>query len=178
MSAPLWLILFDMEGILVNSQGSIVAAMTICFEWVSLPVPDRVAIQSIIGLSLPQLMVRLAPEEFDTVRNRLVEGYKQACHARRLAQGAASSLLYPEARGVIESLNGQVDILLGVAAGKPQCCLDALLEAHGLDRYFITRQVADHHPSKTHPSMIEAALAETGVVPQQAVSGDGWRYQL
>ncbi len=163
MSAPLRLVLFDVDGTLVDSQGSIVAAMTASFNALSLPVPDRQAILSIVGLSLPIAISELANEHATEVQQRLVDGYKQAYQAHRVAQGAASSPLYPGAREVIEALHAIPEVLLGVATGKSQRGLDALIEAHGLERYFVTRQVADHHPSKPHPSMIETACAETGV---------------
>ncbi len=163
MSAPLRLVLFDVDGTLVDSQGSIVAAMTASFNALSLPVPDRQAILSIVGLSLPIAISELANEHATEVQQRLVDSYKQAYHAHRVAQGAASSPLYPGAREVIEALHAIPEVLLGVATGKSQRGLDALIEAHGLERYFVTRQVADHHPSKPHPSMIETACAETGV---------------
>ena len=169
MSAPLRLVLFDVDGTLVDSQGNIVSAMNACFEALSLPAPDRDATLSIVGLSLPQAMARLAPEHSAQVQAGLVEGYKQAYHAQRLAQGVTGSPLYPGARAVIEALHATPEILLGVATGKSQRGLDALLEGHGLQHYFVTRQVADHHPSKPHPSMIETALAETGVAPADAV---------
>ena len=173
MSAPLRLVLFDVDGTLVDSQGAIVSAMTSCFRALVLPVPDRAAILSIVGLSLPQAMARLAPEQSESVQARLVDGYKQAYHAQRLERGAASSPLYAGAREMIQFLHDQDNVLLGIATGKSQRGLDALLEAHGLERYFVTRQVADHHPSKPHPSMIETALAETGVSPcRAAMIGD------
>lgn len=163
MSAPLRLVLFDVDGTLVDSQGGIVAAMTASFDAQSLPVPARKAILSIVGLSLPNAMVQLAPEQGETVQHKLVEGYKQAYHAHRLEQGAASSPLYPGAREVIQALHSIPEMLLGVATGKSQRGLDALIEAHNLERFFVTRQVADHHPSKPHPSMIDTARSETGV---------------
>ncbi|WP_170362250.1 HAD-IA family hydrolase [Ruegeria arenilitoris] len=163
MSAPLRLVLFDVDGTLVDSQGSIVAAMSASFRALSLPVPDRNAILSIVGLSLPNAMAQLALEHSDSDQQRLVEGYKQAYHAHRLEKGAASSPLYPGARDAIEALHAVPEVLLGVATGKSQRGLDALIEAHGLERYFVTRQVADHHPSKPHPSMIDTARSETGV---------------
>ena len=169
MNAPLRLVLFDVDGTLVDSQGAIVSAMTGGFQALSLPVPDRAAILSIVGLSLPQAMARLAPDQKQSVQADLVDGYKHAYHAQRLEQGAASSPLYPGARNMIEALHAKPDVLLGVATGKSQRGLDALLEAHGLEQYFITRQVADHHPSKPHPSMIETALSETGVEAAHAV---------
>ncbi len=176
MNAPLRLVLFDVDGTLVDSQGSIVSAMTACFE--SLPAPAQSATLSIVGLSLPQALARLAPEQSADVQARLVEGYKEAYHAHRLQQGAASSPLYPGARDVIEALHSKPEVLLGVATGKSQRGLDALLEAHGLRPYFVTRQVADHHPSKPHPSMIESALAETGVATADAVMIGGTSFDM
>lgn len=60
-------------------------------------------------------------------------------------------------------------LLLGIATGKSQRGLDKLLAGHELDDFFITRQVADHHPSKPHPSMVLTALSETGVDPDAVV---------
>lgn len=165
MNVPLRLVLFDVDGTLVDSQGSIVSAMTASFEALNLPVPDRAATLSIVGLSLPQAMARLAPELSGEVQAQLVEGYKHAYHAHRLEQGVASAPLYPGARDVIETLHAMPEILLGVATGKSKRGLDALLEGHDLTRFFVTQQVADHHPSKPHPSMIETALRETGIAP-------------
>jgi phosphoglycolate phosphatase len=170
MSASLRLVIFDVDGTLVDSQGAIVAAMAAAFEAVGLPVPDRKAILSIVGLSLDHAMFRLVPEQPESRRARLVHGYKDAYHANRVATGAATgSPLYPGASETIARLNAKADILLGVATGKSQRGLDALLEAHDLTRVFVTRQVADHHPSKPHPSMILAAMAEAGVGPAQSV---------
>jgi phosphoglycolate phosphatase len=56
--------------------------------------------------------------------------------------------------------------------------LDKLLDGHDLRPYFVTRQVADHHPSKPHPSMIRAALAETGVAPENAVMVGDTSYDM
>ncbi|WP_108861235.1 HAD-IA family hydrolase [Ruegeria sp. Alg231-54] len=178
MSAPLRLVLFDVDGTLVDSQGSIVAAMTASFRALSLTVPDRTAILSIVGLSLPNAMAQLAPEQSETVQYNLVEGYKQAYHANRLEQGAASSPLYPGARNVIETLHDIPEVLLGVATGKSQRGLDALIEAHDLERYFVTRQVADHHPSKPHPSMIDTARSETGVSAADTVMIGDTRFDM
>lgn len=165
---PLRLILFDVDGTLVDSQASIVAAMTATFELACLPVPGRARILSIVGLSLDQAMRRLAPDA--PSQDALVEGYKQAYHDQRLREGSnMGSPLYPGARAALERLNGAPNTLLGVATGKSQRGLAALLEAHGLEQMFVTRQVADHHPSKPHSSMIETAMAETGVAPGATV---------
>ncbi|MDK3018700.1 HAD-IA family hydrolase [Pseudodonghicola flavimaris] len=163
------LAIFDVDGTLVDSQAAIVAAMEGAFGGAGLPVPSRAAILSIVGLSLDHAMLRLVPEAEATTRAGLVDGYKATYHANRLAQGAAHSPLFPGAREMLEALNAQPDTLLAVATGKSRRGLDALIEAHGLEQLFISRQVADDHPSKPHPSMIEAALADAGVGPAEAV---------
>ncbi len=173
MTEPLRLVVFDVDGTLVDSQASIVDAMTASFSACGVPVPERSAILSIVGLSLSVAIARLAPDQPAAMQHKLVENYKQAYHAQRLEQGAAGSPLFPGAIDVIKNLHAVPEILLGVATGKSQRGLDALFELHGLDTYFVTRQVADHHPSKPHPSMISAALGETGVEAQHcAMIGD------
>lgn len=170
MSAPLRLVIFDVDGTLVDSQADILAAMTRAFQAEGLTPPTRCDTLSIVGLSLPVAMQRLAPEASESARDRLVQGYKDAYVALRAETGAAqSSPLYPGARAALEALHATPEILLGVATGKSKRGLDKLTEAHGLDPFFVTRQVSDFHPSKPHPSMVFQAMADAGVTPQNTV---------
>lgn len=163
------LVIFDVDGTLVDSQAEIVAAMTAAFAGEGLDCPDRAAVLSIVGLSLDRAMAVLVPDVAPHRQAALVAGYKAAFNAARVADGAGMSPLYPGARAVLDLLLAQPDTVMGVATGKSQRGLDALFDAHDLARYFLTRQVADHHPSKPHPSMIRAAMAETGVTATQTV---------
>ena len=47
-----------------------------------------------------------------------------------------------------------------------------------MEGMFVTRQVADFHPSKPHPSMIHAALTETGVDARDAVMVGDTRFDM
>ncbi|WP_299734773.1 HAD-IA family hydrolase [uncultured Roseobacter sp.] len=167
MSAPLRLVIFDVDGTLVDSQADILAAMAQAFAAVGQPAPSRSAILGIVGLSLDVAMARLAP---DADHGRMVQGYKDAYMALRAKTGAAqSSPLYPGAREALTRLRAQPEVLLGVATGKSKRGLDKLIEAHGLEGVFVTQQVADFHPSKPHPSMIHQAMMDTGVAADQTV---------
>lgn len=170
MSADLRLILFDVDGTLVDSQAHIVAAMTRAFEGIGMPAPDRAQTLSIVGLSLPNAVAQLAPDGAPQDHAALIAGYKDAYVQIRSEQGSAqSSPFYPHARMVLDQLAAVDHYLLGIATGKSRRGLDALIAGHGLERMFLTQQVADFHPSKPHPAMIEAALSEVAVAPSQAV---------
>jgi len=170
MSRPLRLIIFDVDGTLVDSQGDILAAMRYAFDRAALIAPSRDEILGIVGLSLDVAMVRLAPDAEPDTQSGMVEWYKEAYMELRAKTGTAeSSPLYPHAREVLETLARVPENILGVATGKSRRGLDKLLGGHGLGHMFVTQQVADHHPSKPHPSMLLQALSETGIPAADAV---------
>lgn len=169
MTRPLRLILFDVDGTLVDSQADIVASMQAAFDAVGHPFPARETVLGIVGLSLDVAMTRLAPGLAVRDHDQMVAAYKDSYVRLRAEKGAASSPLFPGARAVLDALGVQEDYLLGVATGKSRRGLDALFDSHDLRGVFVTEQVADHHPSKPHPSMVMAAMAETGVDPQNTV---------
>lgn len=158
------LIVFDVDGTLVDSQHLIDAAMAHAFKGAGLAPLPRAQVLSIVGLSLPQAVARLAPDTDAATQARIVEGYKESFMGARKADPAP---LYPGARDLLDRLRPRHDALLGIATGKSRRGLDAMLAHHDLAGHFITAQVADDHPSKPHPSMLHRALAETGA--RQAV---------
>ena len=160
--SDLKLILFDVDGTLVDSQAHILASMKGAFDFVDLPVPDRAAVLGIVGLSLPEAMARLVPDASGAMQEQLVEQYKSSYMALRVSGEQSLSPLYPGAMAALENIENTPENLLGIATGKSRRGLDHLLAAHGLSRRFLTQQVADDHPSKPHPSMVHQAMRETG----------------
>lgn len=164
------LVVFDVDGTLVDSQGDIVGSMTAAFADQGLAEPARASVLSIVGLSLDVAMGQLAPHATPAEIDGLVAAYKAAYMARRAAKGSReSSPMYPVARAALDALNAQDETLLGIATGKSRRGLDSLLDGHNLRGMFVTEQVADHHPSKPHSAMLQSALAETGVPASRAV---------
>lgn len=154
------LFIFDVDGTLIDSQYHIYAAMKQGFQAVGLPVPALSQVLQIVGLSLPVAMAQLAPGVSPDQQARLVQEYKRAFNIARLREAAP---LYPGALDCLNALSERDDWLLAVATGKSRRGLTAMIEAHGLQGRFVSLQTADDHPSKPHPSMIQAALAETGI---------------
>ena len=170
MSGPLRLILFDVDGTLVDSQNAIVRAMALSFEALGLMAPKRTDIVVIKCLSLEIAVVRLVPGLTAPLYEDLVAGYKSAYAGLRAKNVAAqSSPLFANARTVLHSVWGRPQVFLGVATGKSRRGLDYVLNAQKLLDYFVTVQCVDDHPSKPHPAMAWAALAETGVAARNAV---------
>lgn len=170
MSMAHRLVVFDVDGTLVDSQADIAAAMGHAFARAGHPAPSRAQVLGIVGLSLEIAIARLAPGLAPQTHQAMTGWYKEAYLDLRAQAGAAVfSPLYPHAGAVLAALRGRSDTLLGVATGKSRRGLDKLLQAHGLERFFATEQVSDDHPSKPHPAMLRAALTETGVEPDDAV---------
>lgn len=162
------LVIFDVDGTLVDSQTEILAAMTHAFAAEGLPMPERNAVLSIVGLSLDKAFSRLCPDQSPEGRARLVAAYKDAFASLR-TDNKEMGPLYPGAFEALAAFRAQDHTFLAVATGKSRRGLDKVLERHDLTGVFHSEQVADHHPSKPHPSMILTAMAETGVMPDAAV---------
>lgn len=164
------LVVFDVDGTLVDSQRIILASMTHAFAAIGAAAPPDAEVLAIVGLSLPEAMAVLAPALPAAARAALVEGYRDSFVAARAAGGAeAAAPLYPGALAALKRLAEREGVSLGVATGKARRGLDHLLAAHGLRGFFDTEQTADGHPSKPHPSMLQAALGETGCRAERAV---------
>lgn len=160
------LVVFDVDGTLCDSQNHILASMARAFAAEGLAGPDRRAVLGIVGLSLPEAMAQLAPDQPEELRVRLVAGYKAGFMVERARELAP---LYDGVAALIAGLAARADTLLGIATGKSHRGLDHLLDGYALTGSFVTRQVADDHPSKPHPSMLLAAMAETGIGPERTV---------
>ncbi|MCC6007086.1 MAG: HAD-IA family hydrolase [Rhodobacteraceae bacterium] len=170
MASAMSLVVFDVDGTLVDSLAMIEAAMAVAFATEGLSGPGAGEVARIVGLSLPVAVARLAPLASPALQARLVEGYRGAFLAAREAGGGEGAApLYPGALDTLRRMHARPETLLGVATGKARRGLEHMFDVHDLRRYFVTAQTADAHPSKPHPSMLLRALEETGVDAGSAV---------
>lgn len=169
------LIVFDIDGTLIDSQHLILAAMAQAFADCAIPLPPRDVVLGVVGLSLPQAMAMLAPDHPDATV-ALADAYRSSFYNRRKAGDSAP--LYDGAFSALERLAAAPGTLLGVATGKARRGLDHVLAQHALNRFFVTLQTADDHPSKPHPAMLTTALAETGCSANRAVMIGDTEYDI
>ncbi|MFT3971997.1 MAG: HAD-IA family hydrolase [Amaricoccus sp.] len=173
------LIVFDVDGTLVDSQHLILEAMQVAFDFLGETLPPRETALSVVGLSLPEAMAALLPHRPPEETLKVAESYRRHFSTQRATRGTeASAPLYPGAVAALERLAADPATRLGVATGKARRGLDHLLDAHGLRRHFVTLQCADDHPSKPHPSMLLTALAESGVPAERAAMVGDTEYDI
>ncbi len=172
------LVIFDVDGTLIDGQVQIVSAMHSAFSNLGLPVPERDTILKTVGLSLPDAFAMLATEHSIAIKTKLVEGYKQAFIDLRSRNGEGASPMFPGALDVVRTLSAMDSVFLGIATGKSARGLNHMLDEHGLRPHFDTLHPSDFYPSKPHPMMLEAALEDLGLKPEQAVMVGDTTYDM
>jgi phosphoglycolate phosphatase len=165
------LAIFDCDGTLVDSGGAIHGALQQAFEAHGLDCPPREVTKKVIGLSLMEAMAALVPLGDHAA---LTQTYKDAFFSMRGA-GRVDEPLFDGIATLLDALESS-EWLLGIATGKSDRGLRHCLEKHGLAERFVTLQTADRNPSKPHPAMALAAMAEAGADPSRTIFiGDtGW----
>ncbi|MGI9524848.1 MAG: HAD-IA family hydrolase [Hyphomicrobiaceae bacterium] len=162
------LILFDCDGTLVDSQHLIVEAMSRAFLGAGLAPLARQQVLAIVGLSLPLAIERLMPDYSSEKVKEVVHGYRDA-FAELRRDPDHHEPLYDGMMDLILALSASDSQLLGVATGKSVRGVQGLFDRFNLHAHFATIQTADTNPSKPHPAMIETAMLETGVEPEDVV---------
>ncbi|WP_417688798.1 HAD-IA family hydrolase [Roseibium sp.] len=164
----MYLVIFDCDGTLADSQNSILHGLQEGYAAVGLPMPDRRTALSIVGLSLDRAFLTLVGEANAHLVPQMEAAYRKSKIARRQS-GEDFDPLYPGTREALDRLRRHDEVLLGIATGKARRGVDHLLAVHDLEGRFVTIQTADTSPSKPHPDMILRAMDETGVEPEKTV---------
>lgn len=167
------LVIFDVDGTLVDSQAHIMARMDHAFRSCGLPAPDRQAVLSRVGMSLLPMMAELADEDS---AQALCDGYRAAFEP--VKRESDKTTLYPGTDAMLRALHATPHILLAVATGKSTRGLDRLIDEQGWGDLFVSRQTADDHPSKPHPSMIDRILRDSGVDRARTVMVGDTRFDI
>lgn len=161
---PFDLLVFDWDGTLLDSVGSIVACTRAALGELALPVPPERAIRGAIGLGIDETIEVLSPgcdpERAERIRTVYSRHWVETYRGRPLLFAGVPDLLARfEAQGY----------LLAVATGKSRRGLDHDLAATGLGPRFHAIRTADDAPSKPHPGMLLDLLDELGARPSRAL---------
>jgi phosphoglycolate phosphatase len=160
------LVIFDLDGTLIDSVALIVETVTNTFRAVGEPVPDERAIRAISGITARDALVILAPTVSQERIDVLLESYRAHYHG---AKGVEREPMFAGAREALDRLQTVPGTILAVATGKGRKGAITLLESHGIIGRFHSVQTPDHNRGKPDPQMIETAMAKAGATRAQSV---------
>jgi len=162
------LIMFDMDGTLIDTHGLISEHMATAFTHNGLPEPTPADVRQIIGLSLHVAIGQLSQSKDAVFVDRLVDSYRTA-YRESLEHHTDREPLYSGARDALDRLHARPEMLLGIATGKGLSGVHRILGNHGIAGHFVTLQTPDHNPSKPDPGMLLSAMRETGASPNETI---------
>jgi phosphoglycolate phosphatase len=160
---PYSLIVFDWDGTLMDSTGSIVAAIQGAARDLGLPVPTASQASWVIGLSLESALYHVVPGLTEDNVPRFLARY----HAHYSQHHSALRLF----EGVHELLNALTlhHAKLAVATAKSRAGLDRVLAATGLGALFNATRCAEESCSKPHPPMLIELMQGLEIEPNNVL---------
>lgn len=163
------LVLFDVDGTLLDSQHLIHACLVETFKGMKRPPLPRAEMLSIVGLSLVPAIQQLFGEDTSAEEIEKAAGFYREAFLARVDDPAFAPPLFPGAAEAVAELRGRDDIILGLATGKSRRGVDRIIESFGWHGLFATIQTADTAPSKPDPGMVLQGAGEVGLAPENVV---------
>ena len=157
--------ILDVDGTLIDTNdGHAHAWVDACAEF-GIEVPFGKA-RELIGMGGDKVMPRLTGFEEDSDEGKKIKERRGEIFRERYLP---SSRPFPGARELLERFRGE-GLALVVATSASKEDMGALLKAAGVDDLIHARtSSADADESKPDPDIVEAALAEAGCAPEEAV---------
>jgi len=167
------LLIFDWDGTLCDSAARIVSCMQSAANQTAQEVLTPEQIRNVIGLGLPESMLRLYPKLSDVERDSLKAVYIEHFLA-------ADQIPSPLFKGVEEGLKQlkAAGFLLAVATGKSRRGLDRVLDYHGFADLFVASRCANETRSKPDPLMLSQLLEVCDFAPNQALMVGDTEYDM
>lgn len=150
------LVVFDWDGTLIDSAGTIVQCIQDSARDMGIDVPDRERASHVIGLGLHDSLRHAVPGLAEERYMEFASHYRRHFLARQ-----DSMLLFDGISDLLKALKR--DRVLAIATGKSRRGLDRSLAVDGLGALFAASRCADETHPKPHPAMLLELMEELGV---------------
>jgi phosphoglycolate phosphatase len=161
------LVVWDVDGTLVDSRRSIFDSLGKAFVAEGLAAPSYEAVRQIVGLSLGEAIAALAPGLAATEAVRLTERYRSVFRAKVDTPGYVEAL-YDGAAETLDRLRTD-GWKIAIATGKSRRGVETIIRMHGWADLFDSTHTSDDGPGKPHPAMVLEAMKALGVGPERTI---------
>lgn len=166
--APSTHVIFDLDGTLANSHKAVSACANHTLRALGHATQPEAEIESLVGLLLRDIFVRLIPGGTAAQHDAAVAHYKSAY----IDISTPITRVIPGIPALLDAL-AQAGCGLGVATGKSAAGAERSLRALALRHHFAPVLGCDSVPqSKPAPDMVHACLAHWGAPLRPVVVGD------
>ncbi|WP_174300017.1 HAD hydrolase-like protein, partial [Caulobacter sp. S45] len=157
------LVVFDVDGTLVDSRAILKQASDAAFHTVGLTPPPYDALRQIVGLNLAEGLAQLAPEQPPEVFDQLVSCYKSSFGDLHRQPGFTEPL-YAGAAELLDRLKGE-GWRIAMATGKSRRGVEMIMAMHAWADLFDSTHCGDDGPGKPHPAMLLDAMRALDAEP-------------
>jgi len=156
------LVVFDWDGTLIDSAGTIVQCIQEAARDMGIEVPAAERARHVIGLGLQDSLRHAVP-------GLAAERYREFadCYRRHFVSRQDSMALFPGILELLEEL--KKDKLLAIATGKSRKGLDRALEFDKLGGFFSASRCADETNPKPHPAMLLELMDEFSISREKTI---------
>ena len=161
------LVVWDVDGTLVDSRQTIFESMQRAFAAADLPPLTYDTARQVVGLGLLEGIGVLLPEADSETRAQVADGYKAAFGAKVLQPGYVEPL-YDGAAETLDRLRAD-GWRIAMATGKSRRGVETIVRMHGWADLFDSTHCADDGPGKPHPAMVLEAMKALGVGPERTI---------
>ena len=161
---PIQTIIFDFDYTLVDSARGTIDGVNYAFEKMGLPTASDAAVRRTIGLSLPDILTRLAGDAY----TKHVDEFTRLFLQRADETMVALAEFYAEVPQTVKALQG-LGIHLAIVSQKLRRYIQLILEKENLLEAFEVIVGGRDAPYKPDPEGLLSAVAQTGSIPENCL---------
>jgi sugar-phosphatase len=159
-------VIFDMDGVLINSEGLWRKAMMAGFKQCGMDISEEQC-RSTMGMRFGEV-VRIWLDRF-RIRNLEVKAVEELVIDLLLALIEKEGAFIPGIPGIIAYCN-EKRLLMGIATSSSEKLMNAVLRKLGLEKTIHQAVSAEHLPhGKPHPEVFLICAGKLGVSPQECL---------
>ncbi len=164
----MYMVVFDCDGTLVDSQHGIIAATAFALEQEGLVMPPREKVLGAVGLPIEVALKRHAPGADADILARILDNYR-AESVRLAGQDDRGQVMFPGMQDIVRWLGSEDNVVMGIVTMKSRRGLNRVVDAYDIRPFFQSLKSADDGPGKPAPDLLLDAMSELGVKHEQTV---------